>query len=254
MTDSEELEWYIPSAITIPDLQRTLNVIHKFLETPIDLDGERASSLLHKKRRRRRRRSPSPDSQSEGEPRRKTRKEKKKKEKEQYKSAQFIEDSDAEYGDMDAFLEREKLQREKASLAAASVSLNRPSNMKATGTKKRRRKGEIASASKKRKEAPTSDEDKADSSDSDVAIDPEGNQPNSAHRPKPRPRPRPSLGRKNLSSPRSTMPLSSPKISPVHDSQLASEAPRDLDEDVEFHPAALHRQSAKRLILSDDED
>ena len=124
--DADELEWYVPSGIAISELQRIHNVIKQFLETPIDLDGKKASQLLSKKRRRRRRRSPSPlpddnDVSSGDEPRRK-KKEKKKKEKEQYKSAQFIEDSDEEYGGMDAFLEKEKAQREKASLAAAASS------------------------------------------------------------------------------------------------------------------------------------
>ncbi|KAJ3507590.1 hypothetical protein NLJ89_g6215 [Agrocybe chaxingu] len=123
--DSDELEWYIPSGISVEELQRTLNVIKQFLEKPIDLDGKKAAQLLAKKRRRRRRRSPSPDSgnedlPSDGEPHRRNRKEKKKKEKEIYKSAQFIEDSDEEYGQMDAFLEKEKERRERAALAAAS--------------------------------------------------------------------------------------------------------------------------------------
>ncbi|KAF8909752.1 timeless protein-domain-containing protein [Gymnopilus junonius] len=257
--DSDELEWYVPSAIRVAELQRTLNVINQFLETPIDLDGKRASSLLHKKRRRRRRRSPSPDSddalQSEDEPLRKKRKEKKKKEKEVYKSAQFIEDSDAEYGDMDGFLEREKLQREKASLAAASASLNRLPNMKSTGTKKRRRKGGETSTSKKRKgnlsTGPSDDTGRSPEdnlSDNGVEVDEESNiQATKADAPgsqqsnaMPRPRPRPP-----------SLPPSSPADSSKHDSQPSSPSPRKLIEESESSSAALHRYNSKRLILSE---
>ena len=87
--DADELEWYIPAAILVEELQRTLNVINQFLHTPIDLEGKKASQLFSKKRRRRRRRSPSPESDADGtsgEVMRKNRKEKKKKEKETYKS------------------------------------------------------------------------------------------------------------------------------------------------------------------------
>ena len=42
-----------------------------------------------------------------------TKREEKKKEKDQCKSAQFMEDSDEKYGDIEVFLEKEKAQREK---------------------------------------------------------------------------------------------------------------------------------------------
>lgn len=125
-----------------------LNVINQFLETPFDLDGKKASSLLSKKRRRRRRRAPSPDSEEDAEndddEPKKRRKEKKKKEKEQYKSAQFIEDSDGEYGDMDSFLEKEKVLRHRVALAGAEAETSqdiRPPGMRAHGMKKRRGRG-----------------------------------------------------------------------------------------------------------------
>ncbi|KAJ3565991.1 hypothetical protein NP233_g7283 [Leucocoprinus birnbaumii] len=144
--DEDELQWYIPAALLPSDLQGMVNVIDQFLETPFDLEGKKASSLLSKKRRRRRR-APSPDSEEDAdigddEPRRK-RKEKKKKEKEQYKSAQFIEDSDEEYGDMDAFLQREKVLRDRVALAGAEAASQaiRPPGMRAHGMKKRKRRG-----------------------------------------------------------------------------------------------------------------
>ncbi|RXW22765.1 hypothetical protein EST38_g3081 [Candolleomyces aberdarensis] len=141
--EDEELEWYIPQAIVPSELQQSYNVIGQFLETPFDSDGKKVSELLRKKRaRRRRRRSPSisgDEAELSDEP--KPKKKKKEKEQAQYKSAQFIQDSDEEYGDMEAFLEKERLLREKAVLAAAAGgNTDRPIGMKTSGTKKRRRK------------------------------------------------------------------------------------------------------------------
>ncbi|KAF9452119.1 hypothetical protein P691DRAFT_772581 [Macrolepiota fuliginosa MF-IS2] len=143
--DEDELQWYIPAAILPSDLQGMVNLINQFLETPFDLEGKKAASLLSKKRRRRRRRAPATDSEEDAvleddEP--KKNREKKKKEKEQYKSAQFIQDSDEEYGDMDAFLQKEKTLRERAALAGAEAASQaiRPSGMRGHGMKKRRRK------------------------------------------------------------------------------------------------------------------
>ena len=194
--DVDELEWYIPAAILVEDLQRTLNVINQFLQTPIDLDGKKAAHLLSKKRRRRRRRSPSPDSDnnaSDDEPQKKKRKARKK-EKEVYKSAQFIEDSDAEYGDMEGFLEKEKVARERAFRAAAAADNGRPSTMKPTGTKKRRRKGtNEGSKTKKSKEVDSSlssDGESRAPSDSDVEViaTPQRADAGKKHLPRPRPR------------------------------------------------------------------
>lgn len=258
------MEWYIPSTIAVAELQRTLNVINQFLETPYDLDGKRAAALLNRKRRRRRRRSPSPDSDddgalSENEPRRKKRKEKKIKEKEQYKSAQFIEDSDEEYGGMEAFLEKERVQREKAQLAAALAGpLDRPTTMKATGTKKRRRKGtEIGSLSKKRKaSAPTSGGTGEDSvegrhqpNDSDLDFV-EGPPVETAEhhgavelppvsRPRPRPRPKPKA---------SSRPTSTPA------SEAGDGPPTPSQNDASGVPSISHTHRSKRLIISDEED
>jgi len=123
-----------------------INVINQFLETPFELEGKKASNLLSKKRRRRRRHQSPPEVEEdivlENDEPSKKRKEKKKKEKEQYKSAQFIEDSDEEYGDMQAFLEKEETLRQKAALAGAEAASEviRPSGMRAHGTKKRRQK------------------------------------------------------------------------------------------------------------------
>jgi replication fork protection complex subunit Tof1/Swi1 len=143
LVDAEELQWVVPAAITPPVLQERMNVIDQSLKNPIDLDGKKASQLLSRKtRKRRRRRSPSLGSDNElpdDEPRRKKR-ERKKKEETKYESAQFIEDSDEEYGDLEAFLEKEKALREKTARAAAESG--KATAMRATGTKKRRKQGQ----------------------------------------------------------------------------------------------------------------
>ena len=151
--DTDELEWYIPAGIGLPDLRRALAVIEQFEKAPLDLGGKRAAQLLRKKRRSRRRQRPrrtSADSDSdsdadsseeedddnEDEPKRKKARAR---EREAYKSAQFIEDSDEEYGqDIDAFFVREAELRERTALAAVDSALG-TGTMRASGTKKRRR-------------------------------------------------------------------------------------------------------------------
>ncbi|KIK62957.1 hypothetical protein GYMLUDRAFT_41245 [Collybiopsis luxurians FD-317 M1] len=192
--DADELEWYIPAAILPAELGNIIIVIKQFLETPFDLEGKKASQLLSKKTRRKRRvREPSPDSDEEddaafgegaeggeGERKKKSKKdkesrdkdkerkrrEKKKKEEIQYKSAQFIEDSDAEYGqeNMAAFFELEKLRRERTEKRAADLGEGRSGAMKATGTKRRRKdkgdeKGDKGGRRKKRKGDPEEERD-----------------------------------------------------------------------------------------------
>jgi hypothetical protein len=139
--DADELEWYIPAGIDLPDLQQSLTVIEQFEQTPFDTQGKRASELLNKKRRRRRRKrlvnaSSGSDSDEEAEPRRKARKAR---EQQNYKSAQFIEDSEEEYEqDIDEFFVREAELRQRTALAAVDSALN-IGTMRPTGTKKRRR-------------------------------------------------------------------------------------------------------------------
>lgn len=141
---AEELEWYVPAALLPSDLQQFLNVMDQFIESPIDLDGKKAADMLSKKRRKRRaRRAPSESEASgnEDEPKRKKKKEKKKKEEKQYKSAQFVEDSDLEGEELEAFFAKEKALREKMALAAATAG-KETATMRARGTKKRRRKND----------------------------------------------------------------------------------------------------------------
>ena len=151
---SDEPQWYIPAGIELPDLQRSLTVIEQFETTPLDLEGKRAAQLLRKKRqtrrRRRRRRTTTTASDSEGETKdddddddddeeRKRKVARKAREQEKYMSAQFIEDSDEEYGrDIEGFFAREAALRERTALAAID-SLSHIGTMRPTGTKKRRR-------------------------------------------------------------------------------------------------------------------
>ncbi|KAF8265674.1 timeless protein-domain-containing protein [Lactarius quietus] len=163
--DADELEWYIPAGIGITDLRRALAVIEQFEKAPLDLGGKRASQLLRKKRRNRRRtrqqrpRHTSADSDDAGEQQQQQQQDRREnsdddddddvrpskaskaraREREAYKSAQFIEDSDEEYGhDIDKFFEREAELRERTALAAVDSALG-TGTMRATGTKKRRR-------------------------------------------------------------------------------------------------------------------
>ncbi|TFK32404.1 timeless protein-domain-containing protein [Crucibulum laeve] len=268
--DADEFEWYVPASITPLNLQEILTVITQFLENPLDLDGKKASELLSKKRRRRRRRAPSL-SDDEGiisgdEPKRK--KEKKLKEKELYKSAQFIEDSDEEYGDIEAFLEKEKAMRLRMEQGAATGGGARPIFMKAAGTKKRRRKDDDNGSKKKKRKgdqsSPTADDvasrhnsadenQLSDDSDLDVFGSRQTNHPlTAAPNPPPRPKPRPIAKKKKVTS----SPVSSPSQSalPDDDSHKSRSASPMEDEDMAL---SLRRPLATRnkvLVISDDEE
>lgn len=198
----------------------------------------------------------------------KKRSEKKKKEKEIYKSAQFIQDSDEEYGDMDAFLEKEKIQREKANTAVTTAGASRLPTMKATGTKKRRTKnGEKGSKSKKQKSttAParlgdqTSDVDveRMHDSDGDVEIVEDSHipangiildQPSKQPRPRPRPRPRPK------GSVPAKPPPSSPTPSSGPETRSSSPLSRHVSPEPEGTLSSSQPHRRRRLILSEDED
>ncbi|KAI0089435.1 timeless protein-domain-containing protein [Irpex rosettiformis] len=275
--DANELEWYVPAAIVPTDLQRSLDVINQFMENPIDLGDKKASQMLVKKRRRRRAvRKAQSDSEEEDaeedQPRRKKRKEKKKKEDKQYKSAQFIEDSDLDDDVLEAFMEKEKALREK--MALESVTSGKVATMKATGTKKRRsrRKKEGAELSDQEEQAKYTDASD-NSSDSDIGILDIGGKPTSTisttspnvtaetghSRPKPRPRPKPRL-RKSSSPITGDVPpvSSSPQAQPSRPSSRSSSRATPLeisDDDDEMviteRPAGTKR---KAFIISDDEE
>jgi replication fork protection complex subunit Tof1/Swi1 len=289
--EDEELEWYIPQAILPSELQQSYNVIGQFLETPFDLDGKKVSELLRKKRaRRRRRRSPSnsgDEAELSDEPKRKRKK--KEKEQAQYKSAQFIQDSDEEYGDMEAFLEKERLLREKAVLAAAaSGTTNRPIGMKTSGTKKRKRKNPDSKkttndssanvATTRTTPAPGSSASSSDndSSDPDNNVDSD-NDDSAPHmsptrekadevnertksgtrRPRPRPRPAPSKPKPtpsisvttNASTP-ATPPSNDPPTTPM--TQRSNTTGQESPDSP--GNAAHHGRRTKRLVLSDSDE
>jgi len=244
--DGDELQWIVPAAIIPSDLQSSLSVIDQFLRNPIDLDGKKASQLLTKTqpRWRRKRRSPSNSGDElvdDDEPTRK-RREKKKKEEKQYKSAQFIEDSDAEYGDMEAFLEKEKTLREKAASAAAQSG--KVATMRATGTKKRRRKGKDGEARKggrvggSRPAGESSADDNSSNSDDDIlGAMRRSRSPSPTQEPQPQPkaRPRPRPVRKR-----------SAKRGPSGDA---------VDEDDTGVDTVTVRRTGKgRLVLSEDDE
>ncbi|KAI4520868.1 timeless-domain-containing protein [Schizophyllum commune Loenen D] len=253
----DELEWYIPKTIMPAELARFETVIKQFLEQPYEPeDGKKATDFISKKRRPRRKlRSPSPLSEADAdadyqggegggngekkirrkrknrnkgktkededvdksERRERKRAEKRKREQEQYKSAQFIEDSDLEDGALEAFLEHEKELRKRTEARAVNSNLG-IGTMRATGTKKRRRRGEKGErATKKRKGSAeaevvaidadepatvdvSDDSDKSDDNQSDAEDDLEET-PAPAPPPRPRPKPRPKPARKATTPP-----------------------------------------------------
>lgn len=249
------MEWCVPAAILPSDLQQSINVINGFLENPLDLNGKKAEQLLQKKRRkRRRRRSPSPSDDGLDpldEPRKK-KKEKRKKEEKSYKSAQFIEDSDVEAGDMDAFFEKEKALRQRTALAALASGAA-SGTMKAQGTKKRRKKNTDEGGGKKKRKRKTTQVDDGDKSpaepeivisDSDSDENPfdpfaSPKQPDDA--PKARPRPRALYGKNRASSKEHDPP---PGQDPPGSELVESDSPL----------TTIAKPRKKIVMVSDDDD
>ncbi|KAJ3893201.1 timeless protein-domain-containing protein [Lentinula edodes] len=259
--DADELEWYVPAAILPAELHSIITVITQFLETPFDLEGKKASQLMSKKSRRRRRvKAPESDAdEDEDEPRQQKKKEKKIKEEVQYKSAQFIEDSDVEYGDIDSFLELEKKRREKTESAAAALGEGRSGAMKSTGTKKRRRKagdtGKSGTGKKKRKGAEdaveiapadnseSSSEDESEThgrtNDDEERVAKGGAAEATIEKPRPRPRPK-------------------PKAPPLDDSMIQSFSLSQADGEDQaesgFPPIKAGSRKKGHLIISDEDE
>lgn len=132
--------------MTPDDLQKHLDVIARYLAEPIDLGGKAPSEAIQKKRAvrrgaRRTRQSgnasssdEAPNTDDELLPRK--RRIKRKKEEIQYKSAEFIDDSDIDFEADAEFLAKEEELRRRAETAA---ELGKTATMRATGTKKRKR-------------------------------------------------------------------------------------------------------------------
>ncbi|CAK5278316.1 unnamed protein product [Mycena citricolor] len=253
--DVTEWEWTMPKEVPPAELERMKKVIEQFLETPINLQGKKASELMTKTSQRRRR-SPSPSASESGsessggqgefddkknskkkkgrKARTKDRSENTRKERQQqeYKSAQFIEDSDEEYGDIDAFLEKEKVMRERILLQIEKTGMEAP--MQKTGTKKRRKKDGLE-GSKRKKKRP--DEEADDVFES---------QPVAQTRP--RPKPKPIFKAKADELPvDSTMDVDEDS---QHDSGSAALDAADPDSD----SACPRRRPRRTVAISDDDD
>lgn len=237
----------VPASLMPFDLQSQLNVINRFLESPIDLEGKKATELLKKKPRKRK-----PQRVDEnGEPM--TKKERKKKEEKEYKSATMIEDSDADEDEWAAFFEREKKLAEKTALAAAASGTS--GTMRATGTKKRRRvdgkkrrkkrEGDGAPMSGHSQNESGSDEEILDvhtpQHEDSISLPPKDPTPTEQERPRPRPR-----KRLRASSPPQS---SSPPLGPAPLSDLEDNDGRNPDPVSSAKPTKRHR-----LVISEDED
>jgi len=245
--DLDETQWMVPAKLLPFDLQTQANVINQFLESPIDLQGKKASELLKKKPRKRRTRRAELD--ENGEPLAK--KERKKKEEQKYKSATMIEDSDADEDEWAAFFEREKKLAEKTALASAVSGTS--GTMRATGTKKRRRNegkkrrkkrgGDVTSGSETEKSGSGSD---GGSPTTQTVQQDNGSPPKdpAPDRP-PRPRPRPRKRLRASSPPQS----SSPPLEPIPLPDL-----EDKDgESPEATTSTAKPGRRNRLVMSDDE-
>ncbi|KAL1947016.1 hypothetical protein VTO73DRAFT_13977 [Trametes versicolor] len=272
--DADELEWYIPSVVLPADMQGTVNVITQFLETPLDLQGRSPAELLARKRRRRTRRkrtpTPNPDD-SDAPPRKK--KERKKKEAQQYKSAQFIEDSDTGYGDMDAFLEREK----SGTMRAHGTRKRRRKAKDGAGKKRRKRAGQEGvegdgdEAGKARESSASSDESEVDvfgspkrarsESTPDTSPPPMGGteeQPKS--KPRRRPRARAKAGKSSVVDdtevqPSARSPLPANKADDMGAAESArSPSPAQSDDDLPTAAMLKGKRKARMVITDEDED
>ncbi|KZO99089.1 timeless-domain-containing protein [Calocera viscosa TUFC12733] len=217
---ADPMDWFCPAWILPSDLESSIKVIDHFLADPFDLDGKKATSFLKKKPKKRRRRNLDDEMaelfSDEEVPRK--RKDKRSKEKQQYKSAQFIEDSDVDDEAEEAFFKREAELRVKM----AQVSEVTGNTMRATGTKKRKKRGE--EGSKKRRKTGDAEEleldldavpiqqttGEADSSDSEAELS------------------QPSTSRQKRSTP-GTTPLSAPSSpSDQQDSDVEMESPEKV--------------------------
>lgn len=226
-----ELEWHVPRSIIPSELQNSQKVIEQYLANPIDLQGKKAKDHLTTKRRTRRRAESSSEEDHAGlsdtgeddflpndeaskerraarkaareerraakrlarEERSSNKRERKKKEVQIYKSAELIQDSDAELGDDDAFFAKERELMEKANKAGQGAYVS--ATMLERGTKKRKqREGGKKRMGKRSKAAADVDGDeeagKAEAADDSS---PEDSPTNAKPRARPRPKPKQSL-------------------------------------------------------------
>ncbi|KAJ7178128.1 timeless protein-domain-containing protein [Mycena filopes] len=255
--DASELEWFVGADVPPADLQRTLKVIEQYVASPINLEGKKAGELLTKTTKRTRRaRSPSSDEDGEKKARDRAQAKAKAKAKQQqeYKSAQFIEDSDEEYGDIDAFLEKEKEMRERAEKTAGETGKT-ATTMLPTGTKKRKKKAAPAGEKRKKKRRGGEAAEGGEEGDADADADVFGSRPvrESASPPRARPKPKPRYKPKNADAAMSTSSPEAPRSSEM-DEDLGETAQADAANSDEETMGSLKRRRKNRLVMSDDED
>ncbi|EJD01845.1 timeless-domain-containing protein [Fomitiporia mediterranea MF3/22] len=289
--NADELEWFVPAAILPADLESSLKVINQFIDTPLDLGGKKATQMLTKKsRRRRRRRAPSSSGSENGissDDESHKKRAKKKKEKEKYKSAQFIEDSDVEYGDDEAFWARERAQREKTERLAAEGKM---ASLRATGTKKRKKpRGTSAlnntaasgeeTSTKRRKSSPksvngvsdnedigvlrssASESDSGSDSDElgvDAVLDKNTSSTPQKTKKKVKPRPRPRKIRhtpdEDAQEASESPAAANPPAKTDTSTTTASRLPEDADVESDLDVQARKPKTKTRVVFSDDED
>ncbi|CAE7152048.1 unnamed protein product, partial [Rhizoctonia solani] len=163
--------------------------------------------------------------------------ERKKKEVQVYKSAETIEDSDAELGDDDAFFAKERELMEKANQAGQGTYAS--ATMLQHGTKKRKNKeGGKKRRGKRAVDTPEVDARSEEDDDQNDSL-PEDAQP--VTKPKPRPRPRP--------KPKQPSPPASPK-SVVEDGAVPSD---EAEEEPAVRPKPRPRPRPKIPVESDEE-
>ena len=188
-TDVDDLQWYVPAGILPEELQRCIDVIRNLLENPVDLEGKKPQEMLNKTKKRTRARRYVEGEEAEGEEA-ESRKARRRKEEKEYKSAQFIKDSDFDPEEDAKFYTKERELRERAKKAA--LEGGQGSLMLSTGTKKRKKVQAAREKSKNVRRKRNSDEEdeerpeeeaQAESSPSEEGSDGETTPP-----PKPRPR------------------------------------------------------------------
>ncbi|KZT54478.1 timeless-domain-containing protein [Calocera cornea HHB12733] len=283
---ADPMEWYCPATILPSEMEESIKVIDHFLANPFDLDGKKATTLLKKKPKKRRRRNLDDEMAelfSDDEVPRK-RREKRNKEKQQYKSAQFIQDSDGDEEAEEAFFRKEAELRAKM----AEVAEQTGNTMRATGTKKRKKKGED-SRKKRRKTGDAEDPDldldiapaqqtadHADSSDSDAEFsqpstslqkrstpgttpllapsspDQQDSDVEMENSPQPEKAKAPPRPRRVMPKPKAIEPTPSKLASPVR--AAGKENMVDSDDDIAVIPTQASTKVRRRLVFSDDED
>ncbi|KAF8333073.1 timeless protein-domain-containing protein [Cantharellus anzutake] len=274
--EAEEFQWYFPAAITPDELQHHLDIISKYLETPLDLGGRKASEMLRKKRPTRTRRLP-----SDNELAHKMRRIRRKKQQMDYKSAEMIYDSDAELGDDEAFYQREAELRQMTQMTMEEQDKSKlpPPTMESSQLKRKRnppgesslvRTGAELSGvfprkkrrgGKRKDKSVDRDEDGGEGSDGDIR-EPTPQQ----LRPRPRPRPRIRAPQSSDHPPSPTTPGDAPSPQSMEELSLPGDSFRsstaglstDLDEedDDEGGQIRLSTQSGPRrrqMIFSDSE-